>query len=150
MINIVLKGVDEFLGADVEKVLLPKVAKVLQVSMDEVLLTCMHSMIYHGGLDQTSFHMIVTFEMEEKYRKFEKELIKCVFEVSKNFSVHSHVNFLYLTPTSSYIDEEYPLYVTESNRVIIEDDENEEEVYTGNMFSNFEEQLKEIEKNKKD
>ena len=45
MINIVLKGVDEFLGADVEKVLLPKVAKVLQVSMDEVLLTCMHSMI---------------------------------------------------------------------------------------------------------
>ena len=68
MINIVLKGVDEFLGADVEKVLLPKVAKVLQVSMDEVLLTCMHSMIYHGGLDQTSFHMIVTFEMEEKYQ----------------------------------------------------------------------------------
>lgn len=149
MINIVLKGVDEFLGADVEKVLLPKVAKVLQVSMDEVLLTCMHSMIYHGGLDQTSFHMIVTFEMEEKYRKFEKELIKCVFEVSKNFSVHSHVNFLYLTPTSSNIDEEYPLYVTESNRVIIEDDENEEEVYTGNMFSNFEEQLKELDKNKK-
>ena len=93
---------------------------------------------------------IVTFEMEEKYRKFEKELIKCVFEVSKNFSVHSHVNFLYLTPTSSNIDEEYPLYVTESNRVIIEDDENEEEVYTGNMFSNFEEQLKELDKNKKD
>lgn len=150
MINIVLKGVDEFLGADVEKVLLPKAAKVLQVSMDEVLLTCMHSMIYHGGLDQTSFHMIVTFEMEEKYRKFEKELIKCVFEVSKNFSVHSHVNFLYLTPTSSNIDKEYPLYVTESNRVIIEDDENEEEVYTGNMFSNFEEQLKELDKNKKD
>ena len=31
-----------------------------------------------------------------------------------------------------------------------EDDENEEEVYTGNMFSNFEEQLKELDKNKKD
>ena len=30
------------------------------------------------------------------------------------------------------------------------DDENEEEVYTGNMFSNFEEQLKELDKNKKD
>ena len=40
--------------------------------------------------------------------------------------------------------------MTESNRVIIEDDENEEEVYTGNMFSNFEEQLKELDKNKKD
>ena len=57
---------------------------------------------------------------------------------------------MYLTPTTSNIDEDYPLYVTENNRVMIEDDENDEEVYTGNMFSNFEEQLKELDKNKKD
>ena len=58
--------------------------------------------------------------------------------------------FFCLTPTTSNIDEDYPLYVTENNRVMIEDDENDEEVYTGNMFSNFEEQLKELDKNKKD
>ena len=144
MINIVLKGVDEFLGADVEKVLLPQVSKVLNIPLNEIIVTCLHSMIYHDGVDQTSFHMVVTFEMERKFQEFEKKLIKCVLDNTKNFSVHAHVNFLYLSETYSRIDEDYPLFVTSSNEVVIEDeiDETEEEIYTGDVFADFEKQLK--------
>lgn len=70
--------------------------------------------------------------------------------VSKNFSVHSHVNFLYLTPTSSNIDEELPLYVTESNRVIIEDDEMKKKFILEICSVILKNQLKELDKNKKD
>ena len=65
MINIVLKGVDEFLGSHVEEVFSPQVAKILNVNQDEILLICLHSTIYHKGVDQTSYHMIVNFELEE-------------------------------------------------------------------------------------
>lgn len=147
MINIVLKGVDEFLGSSVEKAFTPEIAKILNVSQDEVVLTCLHSMIYHNGVDQTSYHMIVTFEMDRKYEQFQQKLIDYVFSVSKNFSVHCHINFSYLsTETFSCIDSDYPLFVTESNEIVVEEDESEEEIYLGDMFVDFEEKIKKTSK----
>lgn len=139
MINILLKGVDEFLGAHVEKALVPAVAKVLKIKEDEIFVTCLHSMIYHQGVDQTSFHMIVTFEMTRQYKKSELELVELVLNLSKNFSVHAHVNFNYLSQDFySRIDEKYPLFVTKSNEVNIEEnDEDEDEIYLGDIFADF-------------
>ena len=144
MINIVLKGVDEFLGSHVDEVVSPQVAKILNVSNDEVVVTCLHSIIYHNGVDQTSYHMIVNVELEEKYRSLEEKLAEYILSVSKNFAVHCQVSFSYCeNKVYSRIDEEYPLFVTNSNEVIIEDNEEEtQEVYLGDMFANFEEQLK--------
>lgn len=143
MINIVLKGVDEFLGAEVEKDFAPQVSKILHVSPDDVVVTCLHSMIFHGGVDQTSFHMIVTFEMEDEYKKYEEELVEFILSASKNFSVHAHVNFFYLSDTKSRIDNDYPLFVTEKNEVVLESEEvEEEEIYTGDIFADFEKDLK--------
>ena len=144
MINIVLKGVDEFLGSHVDEVVSPQVAKILNVSSDEVVVTCLHSIIYHNGVDQTSYHMIVNVELEEKYRSEEEKLAEYILSVSKNFAVHCQVSFSYSNgKVYSRIDEEYPLFVTNSNEVVIEDNEDEsQEVYLGDMFANFEEQLK--------
>lgn len=145
MINIVLKGVDEFLGSHVEEVFSPQVAKILNVNQDEILLICLHSTIYHKGVDQTSYHMIVNFELEEKYREYEEQLVNYVLTASKNFAVHCHVSFCYCdNKVYSRIDNDYPLYVTEQNEVLVEETESQtnEEVYLGDMFADFEEQLK--------
>ena len=72
MINVVLKGVDEFLGAHVETILSPSIAKLYEVSNDEVIFTCYHSIIYHGGMDQTSYHMMITIEANKKFKNKEK------------------------------------------------------------------------------
>ena len=138
MINVILKGVDEFLGSHVESLLTPRIASICKVSNDEVVFTCLHSIIYHGGVDQTSYHMIVTFELEDKYSPFEKELANFVLEASKSFAVHCHINFNYLSkPYYQRIEKDYPLYVTMENEVAIEEDEESEEVYTGDIFANF-------------
>ena len=75
MIHILLRGVDEFLGKHVETLITPQISKICHVENDEVLLTCLQSMIYHGGVDQTSYHMIVNFELEEKYREYEEQVV---------------------------------------------------------------------------
>lgn len=145
MINIVLKGVDEFLGSHVETALSPQIAKILKVDGDEILFVCLHSMIYHGGIDQTSYHMIVTVELDEKYREKERELAEYILEASRNFSVHCHLGFIYLA-SSSYarIEKDYPLFVTASNEVEIkESEEDEEEIYLGDVFADFDRQMKE-------
>ena len=144
MINIVLKGVDEFLGSHVDEVISPQVAKILNVSSDEVVVTCLHSIIYHNGIDQTSYHMIVNVELEEKYRSQEEKLAEYILSVSKNFAVHCQVSFSYCeNKVYSRVDEDYPLFVTNSNEVVVEENQDEpQEVYLGDMFANFEEQLK--------
>ena len=144
MINIVLKGVDEFLGSHVDEVVSPQVAKILNVSSDEVVVTCLHSIIYHNGIDQTSYHMIVNVELEEKYRSQEEKLAEYILSVSKNFAVHCQVSFSYCeNKVYSRVDEDYPLFVTNSNEVVVEENQDEpQEVYLGDMFANFEEQLK--------
>lgn len=144
MIDILLKGVDEFLGAQVETQLTPAIAGICHVGNDEVMVTCLHSMIYHGGVDQTSFHMIIQVEAEERFRQFEKELAEYLLKASKEFSVHCRLNFRY-TDGGAYqrIDPDYPPFVTKSNSVEIASDESseEDEIYTGDIFENFEELL---------
>ena len=138
MINVILKGVDEFLGSHVESVLTPKIAAICKVRNEAVVFTCLHSIIYHGGVDQTSYHMIVTFELEEKYLPFEKELANFVLEASKSFAVHCHISFTYLNkPYYQRIEKDYPLYVTMENEVSIEENDENEEIYTGDIFANF-------------
>lgn len=146
MINVVLKGVDEFLGSHVEAVLSPQIAKILKVDGDEIMFVCLHSMIYHGEIDQTSYHMIVTVELDEEYREKERELAEYILEASRNFSVHCHVNFVYLASKSyARIEKDYPLFVTASNEVEIEESEaeDEEEIYLGDVFADFDRQMKE-------
>ena len=122
MINVILKGVDEFLGSHVESLLTPKIASICKVDNDDVVFTCVHSIIYHGGVDQTSYHMIITFELEDKFSSYEKELANFVLEASKNFAVHCHVSFSYLSkPYYQRIEKDYPLYVTMENEVAIEE-----------------------------
>lgn len=148
MIQILLKGVDEFLGAHIEKELTPNIAKICDVKNDDIYFISLHSIIYHQGVDQTSFHMIMQIELEEKYRKNENELVEYLLNASKKFAVHCHIQINYSNGNVyERIDKSYPLFVTSSNQVEIEDDnedDNEEdEIYTGNIFEDFEARLKE-------
>ena len=146
MIHILLRGVDEFLGKHVETLITPQISKICHVENDEVLLTCLQSMIYHGGVDQTSYHMIVLVELDEKYRVYEKEIAEYLLKASKQFSVHAHVQFTYLNGgLYERIDNTYPLFVTQSNSVDVgvdDDDDDDDDIYTGNIFADFEEKLK--------
>lgn len=144
MVNIILKGVDEFLGSHIEKTILPNIAKILKIDESEIMVICLHSIIYHNGVDQTSYHMLVEFELDNQYEQYEESLADYILLESKNFAVHCHINFKYCEyKTYSRIDKDYPLYVTEANEVVIEDSEEvNEDIYLEDVFADFDKQLK--------
>ena len=134
MINILLKGVDEFLGSHIEKALSPSLAKIYGITTDEIVFTCLHSIIYHEGIDQTSYHMIITVEANTKYKDKEVEAADYLLKVSKAFAVHAHVYFTYLNGNEyKRIDKDYPLFVTSKEEESLEEN-LDEEIYDGNIF----------------
>jgi hypothetical protein len=61
-----------------------------------------------------------------------------LLEASKSFAVHCHISFTYLNkPYYQRIEKDYPLYVTMENEVSIEENDENEEIYTGDIFANF-------------
>ncbi len=152
MIQVLIKGVDEYLGVHVEEVLLPGLMKITKAEETEIIFTCLHSIIYHNGVDQTSLHMVIDLDLDPKYISLEKQIADYLLEESSKFSIHAHIQFNYVNGKSYHrIDESYPYYVTDKNSIEIEDDEDEEveqEIFTGNIFENFEEKIKEKENKK--
>ena len=71
------------------------------------------------------------------------------FETLKDFSINLQVEFYYYHKHHHYehINEEYPRFIKEDNIVNVEDEYDEDsELYEGNIFEGFEQQLEEAAK----
>lgn len=150
MINVILYGVDEFLAKHIEERFSPEIARICEVNTNQVILTCVHSMIYHGGVDQTSFHMQILVELNEEFREFEEDLAYFILKASKEFSVHAHLDFKYVEDEGyERIDENYPLYISKSNEVSLHvdddfddyDDEDNEDEEVDDIFASFKKEI---------
>lgn len=154
MINVVLKGMDIYLASDLEKKLTESLAKIMKVNEREIICSAMESLVYHGGIDQTSMHLYIDVECDKKYAKFESDVAKFLLELSKQFAIHSHVLFKYYDEINLHesIDHQYPLFLDEGNIANIETDQEEEEnvdIFTGNAFEKYEHLLSEDESDDK-
>lgn len=147
MIILNLKGADVYLAGEIERAIVPSLSKLLGVNEDEILLHAEDGFIYHGGIEQTSYNLIVKVECGEKYAKNEREIANLILKVAKNYSIHTRLYFDYFNEESVYesINNDYPLYLSSSNMVDIdasEDDETEgAEIYDGNIFEEYEDVL---------
>ncbi len=147
MINVTLIGQDIYLASEIEKGMLSQLAKLYEVDEDEIIVSAHESFLYHGGVEQTSYHLLVRVEAEHKYCSLEKNVAKFLLKYLENYSVHVRVYFLYFESNHLYerINEDYPLYLNESNLVNVEDssfEDEEEDIYTGNIFEEFDRQVK--------
>ena len=73
MIIVTLKGADVFLSGEVERALFPLLAKVYNVDENELILHAQDGYLYHDGMDQTSFNLIVKVESDVSFESKEKE-----------------------------------------------------------------------------
>ncbi len=131
MVKIYMYGADEFLGRDISSMMSGRLAKIYQIKEEEILFIAVNSIIYHQGVDQTSYHLFFHVEAPSAFKKHEQEMKNYLLSASEDFSVHSHVEFHYEdNEVYSRIDEEYPLFVTEKNSVVVEaaDEDDEENI----------------------
>ena len=125
MIIVTLKGADVFLSGEVERALFPTLAKVYNVDENELILHAQDGYLYHDGMDQTSFNLLVEIVAPEDYVDSEEMVASILMESSKNYSVHVRILFSYYDSTHYYerVNKDYPEYITEMQKVEVDESE---------------------------
>lgn len=151
MIAISVFGLDQFVVGKYSSEHTQNLAQAYECDEDEINFCAPESMIFHKGVEQTSWNSLIVISAEEKYRPFEEKVANYILSTLKDFCIHIEIRFEYYRDNSAYklINDDYPLYLTEKNIVSVDDEYNdedveeigEEEVYTGNVFEGMDEKL---------
>ena len=179
MITISILGLDQFVVGHYSREHTGNIAQLFECEEDAVNFYAPNSMVFHKGVEQTSWHTIVIVRAPSKYAPMEKGVADYLLKTLSNFSINIEVTFQYFEPGHRYehTNNQYPRYIGEDNidkggedvpfsfgeePEHMEGDitcdcghdhdhehhhhDEKEEVYLGNAFEGFEEQLEEAEK----
>ena len=149
MINISILGLDQFVVGDYSREITKKIADAYEINEDEILFYAPQAFIFHKGFDQSAYNVVVKVEAERKYEVFEKIVFTIISKTLSKYVIHMNIQFVYFDEEHcySYKNEEYPLYMSESNVVYDggyeEESDEDVEVYDGNIFENLDELIEE-------
>lgn len=145
MITVSLLGVDKCLAPELVKKIHNKLADLYESNPEEVIFYAPESFLIFDGVEQTSFQLNIVIDAPKKYKNLEKNVANYLLKALTDFAIHIHVLFRYFEEENeySYINEDYPRYMTETNvlKYDDEDDENAEEPYLGNVFADYEDKF---------
>lgn len=147
MITISLLGVDKYLAPELVKKIHQKIANLYESSPEEVIFYAPDSFLIYDGVEQTSFQLNVIVDAPVKYKGLEKNVANFLLKSLTDYAIHIHVQFRYFESENeySYINEDYPRYMTETNVLKYDEaenfDEKTEEPYLGNAFAEYEDKF---------
>lgn len=143
MINIFVYGLDQFVVGDVSRELTSLVARLYEVEEDEVNFIAPNDMVFHNGVEQTSWRVIVEVRAPEEFDKFQNAAKDLIMHYISTVAVHVEVTFIYYGYHDHFVklNPEYPHYLTEKDREDdeiysdeMEEGEDDGQIYTGDMF----------------
>lgn len=147
MVTISIYGLDQYTVGHYSKNHTQNLANLLEVDEDDVSFYAPDAYVFHNGVEQTSWNAIVKVNAPEACEANEAKVAKYLLETLKDFSINLQVEFYYYHKHHHYehISKDYPRFIKDDNIVNVEDEEYDEddELYEGNIFENFEERLKE-------
>lgn len=146
MITVNVYGLDQFVVGDVSIPLTKNLAKVYEISEDDINFISSNNMVFHAGVEQTSWRVIVELNVPKKLEVLQDQALEVLnhylSEVSINIEVFFHY-YLY-DHHASHVNKDYPLYLEERPDIQfeetgyseeLEEGEGEDEIYTGDIFS---------------
>ena len=143
MISVYVYGLDQFLVGDLSREVTKNLADVLEVSEDDINFVAPNDMIFHKGVEQTSWRVLVEVKLPDIYTKLQNKVKEVLFHYICEVAVHVEITFNYYFNDEHYIkiNDKYPLYLDEDERVEEEtyseemtEGEGEDEIYTGDIF----------------
>ena len=147
MVNVFVYGLDQFVVGEVSLELTANLAKVMEISEDEINFVAPHDMVFHNGVEQTSWRVYVEVKLPQTFEKLQDQIRKVILHYLCEVAVHVEILFYYfaMSEHSQYINDQYDPYLTEDEASTYEDYETEEaiegegdnEVYTGDIFSSY-------------
>ena len=151
MINIFVYGLDQFVVGDLSEQLTATLARTFEVDEDEINFIAPNDFVFHKGVEQTSWRVIVEVRLPAQYDIVEHEAKEVLLHYISQVSVHVEVTFVYYEKRNHYvkINKEYPLYLEEKENQYSEEEydenveggeepsegEGEDEIFTGDIFA---------------
>jgi len=147
MITVTFYGLDQFVVGNLSRELTPLVAKLYEVSEDDVIFLAPQDMVFHKGTEQTSWNILVRVNAPKKVSVLQDQMAELMMHGIGEVAIHVAVEFYYYSQDDRYqkINDSYPRFLSDENLVSVDDEypenleegEEEDQVYTGDIFEGF-------------
>ena len=147
MITVTIYGLDQFVVGRLSRELTPNLAKLYETSEDDVLFIAPENMVFHKGVEQTSWNIIIHVNAPDRTKIVEKQVADYILESIGDVAINKLIEFYYYSLNNRYskFNDAYPRFIASDNLVDIdkenyedmEEGEGEDEIFTGDIFQNF-------------
>lgn len=147
MITVNIYGLDQFVVGDVSVPLSKNLAKIYEVSEDDINFIASNNMVFHAGVEQTSWRVIVEVNVPKKLEVLQDQALEVINHYLKEVAINIETFFRYYSSDhhSLYINNEYALYLEEKPEMEFESEyseemeegEGEDQIYTGDIFEDL-------------
>ena len=148
MITLTLYGLDQFVVGRLSREMTSALADVYECDKDEILFVAPEAMVFHNGVEQTSWNAIVRVDAPKKLAVLQEDVARVIMQLVKGPTIHVQVVFNYFSQDNFYesINDDYPRYIEEKNivevdyddsDVNIEEGEGDDQIFTGDIFKDF-------------
>ena len=168
MIVISVLGLDQFVVGTYSRKNTANLANLFECEEEEIVFYSPNSMIFHKGVEQTSWQTEILVRAPKKYEVLESKIADYLIKTFTDFTINLSVTFTYFEMEHHYehINEDYPRYIERGNisaEAMPYDDEDEEyedeanpldradldiddeeQIYLGDAFAGHEEELESL------
>ena len=149
MIYIKVVGLDQFIVGRISREYTDKLANLFEVESDEINFISPNCMIFHKGVEQTSWHVLVNVLAPKKVSVLQDQAIEVIKAMFKNVTINVDIIFSYYSSDdfAHEYNNDYPRYISDDNLVENDDIEyeeldDEEELFDGDIFASVKDRLK--------
>ena len=148
MIYIKFVGLDQYIVGRISRDYTDKIANLYEVNESEVNFISPSCMIFHKGVEQTSWHVLVNVLAPKKVSVLQDQASEVIKAAFKNVTINLDIIFSYYSEDDyeNSRNDEYPRYIAENNLVDdefeYEDIDDEEEIFDGDIFASVSDKLK--------
>lgn len=147
MITVTIYGLDQFVVGRLSREMTPNLAKLYELSEDEIIFVAPENMVFHKGVEQTSWNIIIHVHAPKRAALVEEQVAKFILETIGDVAINKVIEFYYYSEDNRYtkLNEAYPRFIAADNLVDIEEEnyedmeegEGEDDIFTGDIFKDF-------------
>ena len=145
MISITVYGLDAYIIGHYSKDHTANLAQLFETKEENIVFIVSDEYVFHNGVEQTSWQTLVKISAPEKYEPLEDKVATYLLKTLTQFSVHVQIVFDYFHGhhEHTFVNKDYPRFIKEDNVVNVEEEDEDEELYEGNIFEGMEKKLEE-------
>ena len=147
MITVFIYGLDQFVVGRLSREMTPNLAKLYELSEDEIIFVAPENMVFHKGVEQTSWNIIIHVHAPKKASVLQDQVAKLILETIGDVAINKILEFYYYSEDNRYtkLNEAYPRFIAADNLVDIEEEDyenmeegdGENDIFTGDIFKDF-------------